>query len=569
MNSALFLALRRLRHPLIALVAIYAFGMLGLVLIPGVDEQGEPWHMSFFDAFYFLSYTASTIGFGELPRPFSYPQRLWVTAIVYLSVLGWAYTIGTLLALSQDRSFRLTLTQQRFAGTVRRLREPFYLVCGCGETGTMVCRALDRLGVRCVVLDIDESRIAELDLIDFQADVPGLVADARLPENLLLAGLKNPCCSAVLALTSDDAANLAVAMATRLLHPGVPVLARAMDRSMADNMASFGTDHIINPFKAFGDYLALAIHAPGQFRLGSLLTGLLQANDQSTAHPPRGQWIVCGYGRFGREVVACFEGEGLDVAIIDPEPDGRGQAKYIRGTGTEAQPLRAAGADRAVGIVAGTDDDVDNLSIAVTAREINPRLFVILRQNLQANRALFDAFGADMIMVPSQLIGFRCLALLTTPMLDRFLALVREQTDAWAETVYQRLRALVGEGTPRLWTVTLTAAEAPAVHAQLGRATRVLPLEILSRDPGDRATLLECMPLMLLSAGREALLPTPDTALTAGDRVLFAGRSRARRAQTTLLRNAKVLDYVRSGRELPGGWVWEWLRRRNRGALVD
>ena len=53
-----------------------------------------------------MSYTATTIGFGEIPYPFTYNQRMWVTISIYLTVIGWAYAIGSLLALLQDRAFR-------------------------------------------------------------------------------------------------------------------------------------------------------------------------------------------------------------------------------------------------------------------------------------------------------------------------------------------------------------------------------------------------------------------------------------------------------------------------------
>ncbi|MDH4351554.1 MAG: ion channel, partial [Gemmatimonadota bacterium] len=65
MNSTLLLTLRRLRAPIIVLIVVFAVGMVGLVLIPGQDQDGQPWHMSLFQAFYFMTYTASTIGFGE------------------------------------------------------------------------------------------------------------------------------------------------------------------------------------------------------------------------------------------------------------------------------------------------------------------------------------------------------------------------------------------------------------------------------------------------------------------------------------------------------------------------
>ena len=137
--------------------------------------------MGFFDAFYVMSYTASTIGFGEIPYPFTYNQRMWVTISIYLTVVGWAYAIGSLLALVQERSFRQALALQHFTRKVRRLREPFLLIAGYGRTGELLARSLDALGRRFVVIDSDAERIDDLYLDSYHADVPGLVADAGDP----------------------------------------------------------------------------------------------------------------------------------------------------------------------------------------------------------------------------------------------------------------------------------------------------------------------------------------------------------------------------------------------------
>ena len=123
-SATIFLVMRRMRTPLIVLIAIFAVGTLGLTLIDGQDDQGRPWRMGFFDAFYVMSYTASTIGFGEIPYAFTYNQRMWVTISIYLTVVGWAYAIGSLLALVQERSFRQALALQHFTRKVRRLGEP-------------------------------------------------------------------------------------------------------------------------------------------------------------------------------------------------------------------------------------------------------------------------------------------------------------------------------------------------------------------------------------------------------------------------------------------------------------
>ena len=129
---------------------------------------------------------------------------------VPLTVIGWAYAVGFMLALVQERGFRQALALRRFTRKVSRLREPFVLIVGYGRTGELLGRAFDAMGRRFVVVDVENGRIDALDLDPNHADVPGLVADARDPSHLGVAGIGNPHCEAVLALTSDDEANLAV-----------------------------------------------------------------------------------------------------------------------------------------------------------------------------------------------------------------------------------------------------------------------------------------------------------------------------------------------------------------------
>ena len=50
MNQVIFLILRRMRAPLVVLIVAYAISILGLVLIPGSDAEGNPWKMDFFHA---------------------------------------------------------------------------------------------------------------------------------------------------------------------------------------------------------------------------------------------------------------------------------------------------------------------------------------------------------------------------------------------------------------------------------------------------------------------------------------------------------------------------------------
>lgn len=563
MGSVLLLTLRRIRVPIILLVSVYAVGIIGLVLIPGVDPQGRPWRMSIFHAFYFLSYTASTIGFGEIPHPFTDAQRLWVSAVIYMSVVGWAYMIARVLGLMQDRGFQNALTMHRFQREVRRLSESFYIVCGYGETGAILCRALDRMGLRFVVLDIEARRIDEVDLQGYATDVPALAGDVRIVANLEMAGIGHPYCRGVIAVTSNDHANLAAAISTKLLNPTIPVVCRAMTREVAQNMASFGTDHVINPFQRFGERLWLALHSPAVYRLLARLTGLPGTVLAAAEAPPHGRWIVCGYGRFGREIIGCFDREGLEATIIDPRaPAGGDGRRVVRGLGTEAGPLREAGAEQAVGIVAGTDNDVNNLSIAVTARELNPKLFVVLRQNLEANRPLFAAYKADMTMISAEIVAYQCLSIVATPLLARFLGMAGTRDEAWAASLVARLEEIVGAVVASTWGVPVNAAAAPAVHHALMFEPHELTLGTLMRDPAARERPLACLPLLLVRGDEEMVLPAAETALQPGDRLLFAGTEAARDRQRLTLRNANVRAYVHLGIDRPAGWLWKRLTGR-------
>src|ERR671920_2531194 len=349
------------RAPLIVLIAIFAVSVLGLTLIPGQDAEGRPFDMGFFDAIYVMSYTATTIGFGEIPYPFTYNQRMWVTISIYLTVVGWAYAIGSLLALVQERSFRQALALQHFTRKVRRLGEPFLLIAGYGQTGELLARSLDALGRRFVVIDSDSGRIDDLYLDSYHADVPGLVADAGDPGHLAVAGLGHPYCEGVLAITDNDEANLAAAQAAALLRPDLPVVTRTVSPEMEARMKVFGSPTVINPFDRFGDHLRLALRAPASYQLLTWLESGPGEPLPERGLPPRsGRWVICGYGRLGRELTADLRAEGLEVTAIDPAPEDPDAPGLLIGDGSDPWVMAQADVDRAVGFVAGTDNDTTN-----------------------------------------------------------------------------------------------------------------------------------------------------------------------------------------------------------------
>jgi Trk K+ transport system NAD-binding subunit len=559
-SGLFFISIRRLRAPLVFIIVVFAVSTAGLALIPGVDADGRPWRPSLFEAFYFVTYTATTIGFGELPFAFTNLQRLWVTGIIYLSVIGWAYLLGSLLALFQDKGFQAAVVAARFGRTIRHLREPFYLLCGLGETGLTVARALDRMGTRFVAVDAAEAGVLELDLGDFATDPPGLAGDVRSPATLLLAGLGKQECRGVLALTADDRANLAIAVAARLLHPGLRVIGRAHSSEIMDAMATAGVAEIINPYREFAERLAIAMRAPDTHRLLTWLTGPPGSRMPPRIPPPPGRWIVCGYGRFGEEVTGAILRGGFDVTAIDPDGPPAPGLELVRGLGFDEAALRRAGIAEAEGLVAGSDDDTANLAMAMAARKLRPQIFLILRQNREHNRALFRALDADMIMVPSEIIADECIALLRARHLSSFLATACRRDNDWSAEVTTRLEPIVGPGSPAVWSVTLRESEAPGLLDAMKRAGRAT-LDDLGRDVADRGLHLDCLPLLLVRAGQRVELPPADTELRPGDELLYAGRERARRAMTQALRNANTAEYVLTGRDRPSSVLARLLDR--------
>ena len=620
MGDILFLVLRRLRAPLIALILIYAISIAGLVAIPGMDAQGQPWRMSYFHAFYIISYTATTIGFGEIPFPFTDAQRIWITAVIYVSVTGWAYALGTVFNLSRDPAFRAAAARSLFVQRVRRLREPYCVVCGYGRSGREVTEALDRLGVRVVLLEVDPQRVALVEVQPFSRLPIVLVADARRPESLRDAGIAKPECRAVIALTDDDETNQIIAIGARVLDPVTRVMARISDARIQDSLAEFGGVQVIDPIHRFAQVLQASMISPIAVQVEQTLSAAPGSPRPTSSSLPRGHWVLAGDARFIQPALKAVLATG-QTASASPGEVGE-------------DDLRRAGLDRAVGLVAAASSDADNVGMVSMARRIRPELAVVIRQNKAFNQPLIDTARADRVFRQSAVITPEVLSSLTTPLLARFLDLVR---DLPAEEV-QRIAALIesvsGDRSPWIWTCELDPAGATLKMLQ-GEAKSGLRLSELQCDPREPTRSLPMAPLAVLRAsdgpggtdqpgrvagaheraaaggvasesalalrlaplgrliraplqvrartGLTALgrtgtlsdeglpaaqtmrwLPSLDLELAPGDQVLFAGAQDLQFLQRRVLTDPTVIEHLRSGAEPPRSAVFRWWARRPR-----
>jgi voltage-gated potassium channel len=387
------------------------------------------------------------------------------------------------------------------------------------------------------------------------------VADAANPHHLSAAGLDHPFCAGVLALTNDDETNLAVTMTAALLRPELPVVSRTVSATIAERMQAFGTPAVVNPFDRFGEHLRLALHAPASYQLLTWLEAGPGAELPERGRPPtHGRWVMCGYGRFGREVTADLRAAGLEVTIIEPVERGEPEPGVVVGDASEPAVLARADLASAAGLVAGTDNDTTNLSMLVTARRLNPQLFLAARQNRPTSAALFEAMRVDALLVPTEVVAHEVYAQVSTPMLWRFIQEMPARGDQWAADLIRRLRQNCGHELPALWKVKLDRDQAPALDGWLAEGRVVLG--DLLRSPEDRDRRLRVVALLLLRDGEAVLTPDSEAVLARDDELLFAGHGSERRELESTLVVDSTGAYVLFDQQIPSSWVWRKLSRK-------
>ncbi len=552
--------LRYMRKPFFALVIVYAVGIIGMALIPGRDVDGNTEYMSLFHAFYFFTYTATTTGFGEIPTEFTDEQRLWAILCLYIGVIAWLYAIGSAIRLLQNPHFLQAVAEHRFARTVRRISEPFFIICGFGDTGSLLARGLSDHYLGAVIVDSDPERIKALALRDYRVKMPGLCADASVPKHLVDAGVQHPYCRAVVILNNDEDINLKIAVMTKFLNPAVRVICRSTSARHQEHLKALGGVTVIDPFEIFAQLLSMAITTPPLHNLNSWL---VRAHGVELGNPvqiPHGDWILCGYGRMGHWFHRYMVDQSINTVIIDPEADENSNSEHIIHGYAGRETLKEAGIENVAGVVAGTDHDSDNLSIIMSVRALNPDVFIIARQDNHENQLAFDAARADLTLQSSLTTARRILKFLISPLIQTLIDHLREQEPRQTQQLIERLRTAVGEQAPHLWRVNLCETEAGAVSEFLATG-RALRLGDLLKDPHDRQNLLSCVPLMLQRDDDLMMLPADAQDLCHGDEILFCGTEQSERLLLATLNNPYTLHFIVTGTDIPRAYFFKWLAR--------
>ena len=561
-----FIVMREMRGPLIALLVVYSVSILGMVFMPGINVDGKTQYMSIFHAFYFMTYTATTTGFGEIPFQFSDAQRLWAIMCLYSSVITWFYAISSIVLLFQNPFFVRALSEWKFSRHVQRIQDPFVILCGFGDTGSVLMRGLSDYGMPAVVIDNNEERIKALQLRNYTIAMPGFCGDASVPKHLIEAGLRQPNCKAVIAITNNEEVNLKISALARLLNPGIGIITMSKVEVFEDTLATLGGEvHIVDPFKTFAKVLAASMHNPGFYSFNNWLVRDRDASIERYITPPKGTWVVCGYGRMGSEVTRVLNKYGVKTTVIDPNENETDDEmdQYIVGR-TTAKTLDKAGVKDAVGIISGTNDDGHNLGILLNARYFNTRLFTIVRQNLHENEVAFRETHVDMIMQPTLVAARKILFLLMAPLLKGFFRYLLENKPGRKEEmehVIHRLRSKVGDEKPHLITIHFTREISPAVIDLLDKE-EVVYLRDLIMDPRDRERKLNLLVFVIKSAKQEIVLPPDDYEIQENDQLLFCGTSLAHRLFNATIKSEYKLFYIQKGVYKPRSYLARWIIKK-------
>ena len=118
-----------------------------------------------------------------------------------------------------------------------------------------------------------------------------------------------------------------------------------------------------------------------------------------------GHYIVCGFGRVGRAVATTLQDESISLVVMDKDDDALSEAEELgllclKGDATRDADLVSAQIEKAMGLVAATGDDSENVYISLTARGLNPDLNVVARASRPEAEAKLRRAGADKVVSP-------------------------------------------------------------------------------------------------------------------------------------------------------------------------
>ena len=541
-----------MRLPFTVIVLTYAIAMTGMIIIPGVDDAGNPYHFSIFEAFYLTTYTATTIGFGELPYAFTHAQKIWLSMSIYITVLGWFYGIGTLVSLLQDKLFISEIALARFKKSVKNIKDDFVIILGYNETTSEIIKKLLDSNVRVVVIEKDQNKADSLMLEGFIPHVPVLVRDVHQTTSLEFAGIHSIHCKAIISLFNSSILNLRVTLASKILNPHVHVAVRSTTSEQTENLLDAGANIVENPFSIIAYQIQMALKAPSLFKLENWLYNI-NTLDTKTFSIPSEDIIVCGYGRFGISLTNMLSLHSIYPQIIEIDEEvvqnaiEDGVKNIICGNAEDKRVLQKANIESSKLIIVATNNDTTNLSIISTVKKLNKKTIIIARENEISDFSIFSHAKIDHIFIPAKILIHKTTNAIVNPLSDKMIRLMTQKDERWGKHLLMNLIKEIGVD-PITFELNINKTEAMEIYKYLQSKNR-LELGVLKNSRRDRSQQNNILPLLIVRDDENILLPSLDVELQLNDKILFACDENAKEDLEYIANNVYEFYYVVTGKE--------------------
>lgn len=137
-------------------------------------------------------------------------------------------------------------------------------------------------------------------------------------------------------------------------------------------------------------------------------------------------YILCGYGRIGQRIAQDLHRAGKPFVIIEQGEEKVATLRntdllFVRGNAEDEHTLLQAGLERARGLILTLPEDSANVFVTLTARELNPDLFILARTDKHQNRRKLERAGANKVIAPYEIGADRMAQVILRPQVDRFM----------------------------------------------------------------------------------------------------------------------------------------------------
>ena len=157
--------------------------------------------------------------------------------------------------------------------------------------------------------------------------------------------------------------------------------------------------------------------------------------------------LICGYGRNGRQAAYRLLNHGQPFVVIEQNKElirEHEKIRFVTGDARQDAVLQQANIQSAKHLITALPDDVDNLFVVLSARELNPELLIVSRLTESSNRNKLKRAGADHIIMPDKIGGDHMASLLMVPDLIRFM-----EELSWLEEDSPNLEEIAIDSLPK------------------------------------------------------------------------------------------------------------------------